>query len=102
MRTYQMTSCKLALLVLSCALFACSAESGDDDSQAAPGMQTQPLTCMAGAMKPCACLGQGMGMQQCNPTGNGYGMCMGCPPPMTTPPMAGSGPMAGSAPVAMV
>src|SRR5690242_7813627 len=56
---------------------------------------------MAGAMKPCACLGAGMGMQQCNATGNGYGMCIGCPAPMITPPMAGSGPMAGSAPIAM-
>jgi len=91
------------LSVLSAAWLVLAASACADDGPAqmqgspTPAV-TSPLSCVANAPRACPCVGQGMGTQLCNATGNGYGACTGCPPP--PPPLvagAGSG-TAGSTP----
>jgi hypothetical protein len=59
-----------------------------------PGVQTNALSCVANAPRACPCVGQGMGMQLCNATGNGYGACTGCPPPAGVSGAGGTAPAA--------
>jgi hypothetical protein len=41
---------------------------------------TKPLICTPGRQVACACAGVAQqGVQVCNPQGNGYGLCTGCP-----------------------
>jgi hypothetical protein len=85
------TRCAITLAITALAVACSSADDGDDDAQGQP--QNNALTCIAGELHPCACLGQAtIGMQSCNITGNGYGVCTGCPAPSA----AGSGGMSGA------
>ena len=103
---------KLGLRVMFCAaaLPWVAACAGDEPSRSqnpnpTPGVQTNALSCVANVPRVCPCVGQGMGMQLCNATGNGYGACTGCPPaaapagsggtPSSTP-AGGGGASAGS------
>jgi hypothetical protein len=83
-------------------LFVLAACAGEDPGPAKPTPSASPLSCAANAPRACPCLGQAMamGMQLCNPTGNGYGACTGCPPAPPPPPVAGAG-AAGSTPGAV-
>jgi hypothetical protein len=85
--------------LLAAALLGSFACSGDDGGGRPPanGVQTTPLTCTANTPRACPCVGQGMGTQLCNATGNGYGACTGCPP-APLPPGAGTSGAAGSTP----
>jgi hypothetical protein len=88
MKTFGSFSGCFALVLLA----ACSSDD-DNRMNTTPGVQTNALSCAAGAPRACPCVTQGTGMQVCNATGNGYGACTGCPPappPPPTIPSAGS------------
>ena len=81
MKTLAPIPLSVAFSLMSLALACSSSGDGDgDDSNLQGQAQNSSLTCVAGEMQACACLGQtAMGVQSCNATGNGYGSCLGCP-----------------------
>lgn len=98
-RTHALLGAALSLCLA--VLAACAGDEGTRSQvmNPPPGTSTAALSCAANMPRACPCVGQGMGTQLCNPTGNGYGACTGCPPPlMSTAGSAGSvaTPVAGS------
>jgi hypothetical protein len=87
----------LSVITLAVSAAACSSSGDDKGADDMVGAQQSSLTCAAGEMRACPCLGQGMGMQSCTPSG-GYGPCMNCP--AAPPSMAATG--GTSAPPTMV
>jgi hypothetical protein len=99
-----MTSAKYgARALLGAAWLVLAGCAGDEPtrSQNTPTPNAMPLSCVPNVPRACPCIGQGigqpMGTQACNPTGNGYSACTGCPPPLVQS-VAGAGGVAGTAP----
>jgi hypothetical protein len=83
-----------AFALACCAALLASACGDDGGGSGDAATTTQPLRCTMGEVRACPCIGQGMGTQTCNATGNGFGTCTGCPAP-SAPPRAGSSPTGG-------